>query len=78
MSSNLPSIKARIVPGLCTGGHRCLPEMHCPSAAIKKNPAAAGAAIVIDEEKCIGCGKCVKVCKNNAIKLERFEQSLGL
>ncbi len=66
--SNLPLIKARLNRELCEAGHKCLPFNHCPAAAIKKN----GEEIMIDEEKCIGCGKCVKVCKNQAIYLERI------
>lgn len=70
-------VKARIDTDLCKRDHRCLPEMHCPSAAISKNPDFEGLRMLIDEEKCIGCGKCVKVCKNNAITMERYEKTVS-
>lgn len=38
----------------------------CPVQAISKN---ADKEIVVDREKCIGCGKCTKVCPNGVIKL---------
>ena len=38
-------------------------------AAWFPNPATPGPAIIIDEEKCIACGQCAKVCPQNLIKI---------
>jgi Fe-S-cluster-containing dehydrogenase component len=38
----------------------------CPSEALNRNPEGL---IHVDEEKCTGCGKCVKACRMLAIKL---------
>ena len=46
---------------LCSACHRC--RTGCPVQAIRfKN-----AKYWIDPEKCISCGKCVKVCHNGCI-----------
>ncbi len=37
----------------------------CPVEALKRKD-----KIVIDKEKCIGCGACVDACKHHAISLE--------
>ncbi|GAB4257196.1 DUF362 domain-containing protein [Thermincola ferriacetica] len=71
----LPSVKARVNLDICRNDHRCLPRMHCPAAAI--SPAEGKMYMKIDEEKCIGCGKCIKVCKNNALFLVRQEVKFG-
>ena len=39
-------------------------------AIYKPFPQAVPDKYAVDAEKCIGCGKCVKVCKSNAIELE--------
>ena len=50
-----------IEQSLCSACHRC--RTACPKAAIRfKN-----AKYWIDPEKCIECGRCVKVCHNGCI-----------
>jgi len=61
-----PRGKVRLIPGKCIAcGGRCQAE--CPVDAITLNEKGEP---VIDLEKCIGCGKCLKVCPADAI--ERF------
>ena len=51
----------RIDQTLCSACHRC--RVECPKGAIRfKN-----AEYWIDPEKCISCGKCVRVCHNGCI-----------
>lgn len=38
----------------------------CDSSAISRN---SFGEIVVDKDKCIGCGKCTKICPNGVIKL---------
>ena len=45
----------------CSCCHYCFNE--CPAQAIK----FVGTSYEIDEAKCIQCGKCAKVCENEAI-----------
>jgi electron transfer flavoprotein alpha subunit len=61
-----PRGKVRLIPDKCIAcGGRCQAE--CPVDAITLNEKGEP---VIDLEKCISCGKCVKVCPAEAI--ERF------
>ncbi|MFH1029825.1 MAG: 4Fe-4S binding protein [bacterium] len=48
----------------CDGGCSGCVEA-CPAGAITRDD-----VVKIDEAKCIGCGACVIVCKNDAISLE--------
>ena len=58
---------ARVVEGKCVAcGERCLSA--CPvDDGIETN--AAGELVAVDTEKCIGCGKCVKVCAVGALDM---------
>ena len=50
---------------LCSACHQC--RVECPAKAIRiKN-----AKYWIDPDKCISCGKCVKVCHNGCIESDR-------
>jgi len=54
-------------PSVC---HQCIKAPcleSCPSKAITKDPTTG--AIKVDEEKCIGCGACIKACPFGAVKL---------
>jgi len=66
---------ARVVAGKCVAcGERCASV--CPIDGIRMNE--AGELLSIDQEKCIGCDKCVKVCAVGALEMfytsEQLEQ----
>lgn len=48
----------------CPQNHPCPSLRVCPVGALSQN---GHAAPVIDEEKCIRCGKCVRYCAMRAI-----------
>lgn len=47
-------------PDLCPKNHRCPTIKVCPVGAITQQP---GQAPVVDQAKCVGCGKCVMSCR---------------
>jgi ferredoxin len=49
----------RVEAGRCPQNHRCPAMRICPVDAISQN---GNDAPLIDEEKCIDCGKCAKMC----------------
>lgn len=56
---------ARLIPGKCIScGGRC--EASCPKDAIEMSEAGEP---VINEEECIGCSKCIKVCPSEALEI---------
>lgn len=66
---------ARCIEGKCVAcGERCASA--CPVDGIRIND--AGELLSIDEEKCVGCDKCVKVCAVGALEMfytpEQVEQ----
>lgn len=67
---------ARVIAGKCVAcGERCVSA--CPvENGIEMN--ASGELVAVDAEKCIGCGKCVKVCAVGALEMfytpEQLEQ----
>lgn len=56
-------VHPRINPRTCENCSICLD--YCPTQAIAQEKGSA----VIDEEKCIGCGECLVVCKLGAVKM---------
>jgi ferredoxin len=48
----------------CPQNHRCPLMRVCPTGAISQDGFGLP---IIDEEKCIECGKCVKYCPLNAV-----------
>ena len=57
----------RIVTSRCPQNHRCPALRSCPVEAISQDRYSAP---VIDEEKCIDCGRCVMACPTGAIQQE--------
>jgi ferredoxin len=49
----------------CPQNHRCPSVMVCPVEAISQEGFGLP---VIDQEKCISCGKCIRFCPMRAIK----------
>ncbi len=50
--------------GRCPQNHRCPMIPICPVGAIKQENYELP---IIDAEKCIECGKCVKICGRQAV-----------
>ncbi len=60
-----PRGRARLLEGKCIAcGARC--QMSCPVDAIEMNEKEEP---VIEESKCIGCRKCIKVCPADALEI---------
>jgi len=65
---------ARLIPDKCIAcGARC--EAVCPKEAITMNDQGEP---IIDEEKCIGCNKCVKVCPAEALEIYYTPEELKI
>jgi len=61
-----PRGKARVLEGKCVAcGERCASA--CPVDCITLND--AGELLAVDQEKCIGCVKCIKVCAVDALEM---------
>jgi len=55
----------------CDKSPFCPVKRVCPVDAVSQQVSLFGSsAPVIDEEKCIGCGKCVAVCPMRAVKMQ--------
>lgn len=54
------------LPVLCDHCVDCTAIEKCPSKALYRN---AKGLIAVEEEKCSGCGNCVRACRLNAIRL---------
>jgi Fe-S-cluster-containing hydrogenase component 2 len=52
---------------LCPQNHKCPAIKVCPVQAMNQNGYELP---TIDQEKCINCKKCVKVCPKRAIRAE--------
>lgn len=50
----------------CPENHPCPAVRVCPTAALSQNRYFAP---VVDMEKCVSCGKCVRYCPMGAIRL---------
>ncbi len=56
------SMKPRVIPGKCRNCGKCI--QWCPGGYISQQDGL----VVIDEEKCIGCGECLAVCRFEAVE----------
>ncbi len=73
---NCPSNAIRVNEGVPLFCMHCTPEKApclniCPEQAIEE----LGGAIVINKEKCIGCGMCRDVCPIGAISMDEIGQA---
>ena len=60
-----PRGKASLIPNKCIScGARC--QSSCPVEAIEMNEKGEP---IIDQGKCIGCQKCVKICPAEALEM---------
>lgn len=58
-------MKVSVKVNRCPQNHSCPSVNICPVGALKQNGFAAP---TVDEEKCTGCGKCVRFCPMGALK----------
>lgn len=56
-------MKIKVNESRCPKNHRCPAINVCPVGAIYQNGFDAP---IIDEDKCISCGKCVQMCPYSA------------
>lgn len=65
--------KAYIDARLCDQSPFCPVKRICPVNAVMQetNGFFSGGPVIIDETKCIGCGKCVQVCPRNAVRMKK-------
>jgi Fe-S-cluster-containing hydrogenase component 2 len=58
--------KARIIQAKCDRSPFCPVKRFCPTGAVERAGFFMG-KVVINDEKCIGCGRCIQVCPHNAV-----------
>ena len=63
---------SRVAPEKCNGDKRC--ERLCPSGTIKVFEKIA----VVREDRCVACGKCSEVCREEAVEMVRRTQPLRI
>lgn len=59
--------RLRVIVENCPQNHRCPSVKICPVGALTQEGKSAP---VVDEEKCIRCGKCSNFCPKKALVLE--------
>ncbi len=59
-------MKLKVYEARCPQNHKCPSVVVCPVDALIQN---GNSAPIVDEEKCIKCGKCVKSCPMGALQL---------
>lgn len=58
--------KLHVTPERCPQNHPCPAVKICPVKALSQDGMAAPR---VDDERCIGCGKCVRKCPKGALQL---------
>jgi len=58
--------KAKIIQAKCDRSPFCPVKRVCPTGAVERAGFFMG-KVVINDEKCIGCGRCIQVCPHNAV-----------
>lgn len=58
--------KAFIIEAKCDRSPFCPVKRVCPTGAVQRAGFFMG-QVTINDEKCIGCGKCITVCPHNAV-----------
>lgn len=62
--------KVKLNSELCDSRPFCPARVICPAGAIEYNKTGIFSGIIsVNEEKCVGCGKCVSRCPHGALKL---------
>ncbi|WP_409229036.1 4Fe-4S binding protein [Gudongella sp. SC589] len=64
--SSSKSKKARVIEAKCDRSPFCPVKRVCPTGAVERAGFFMG-KVVINDEKCIGCGRCIQVCPHNAV-----------
>jgi len=63
--------KAVIDKNKCDRSPFCPVKRICPVGAVKQNVSfLKGDTPVVDVDKCIGCGKCVRICPMKAVTMK--------
>jgi len=60
----------KVIKWRCPQNHACPSIKVCPVGALTQSGYSAP---VVDCDKCIECGKCVKFCPMRALKLEKVK-----
>ena len=68
----LEDVEVKPVPDNCRMCRKCLGDDVCFGGAISLEDGK----IIIDQDKCVGCGHCVQMCKFDAIELNYSQQSV--
>lgn len=55
------------IPVVCRQCEKCRPITDCPAGALKKDEETG--AVIVDLEKCTGCGICLEACPFGAVSL---------
>lgn len=66
-NDNIKNTKLKVNKARCPQNHSCPSIRVCPVGALSQKGFSAP---IVDQDKCIKCGKCVKFCPMRALSLE--------